>query len=166
MTVEAPVEQHSRPRTPLPLFVIRTLAVAAALGVVGYFGLGMPGMDHGGTADPEAMGAMDHGSVYAALSPVEFQQASAAGAAFVANVDPDAEVLLEGTDADLPNPQLAPAELPADKATPIFIYGKNGAVAREAAGTFISLGYSNVSYLAGGTAAWTLAGLPVAAPRQ
>jgi len=53
------------------------------------------------------------------------------------------------------------AEAVADKAAAVCVYGASGAAGATAAAQLYALGYTAVSYMDGGYAAWTAAGYPV-----
>jgi rhodanese-related sulfurtransferase len=52
-------------------------------------------------------------------------------------------------------------DLPSNKALPVVVLCPTGARAGRAAATLRKLGYANARAMAGGTAAWREAGLPV-----
>lgn len=70
----------------------------------------------------------------------------------------------------IPNSTLVPhtdiraraAELPADKATPIFVYCRSGNRSTAASETLAELGYTNIVNMRGGFPDWARAGYPSA----
>lgn len=136
-------------------FFVVLLAVAAAA-TVGYFGLGMPGMDHGGDAMGD-MGGMEVSDM--AVDVAEFASRVASPATFVVNVHVADEGSIAGTDAAVAYDELtATAELPKDGSTPIALYCKTGRMSAAAATSLMEAGYTNVVYLEGGMDRWTAAG--------
>ena len=132
-------------------------AVAVALvGLVGYFTLGMPGMDHGSKSMP----SMDATHVSEmALSPAQFADRVSTADAFVVNVHTGDETRIPGTDAAMPYDQItSDPRLPADRATAILLYCKTGQMSADAAAALMAAGYTDVMYLRGGMDAWDAAG--------
>lgn len=70
----------------------------------------------------------------------------------------------------IPNSTLIPhtdirsrsGELPADKATPIFVYCRSGSRSTAASETLAELGYTNIVNMRGGFPDWARAGYPTA----
>lgn len=155
MTFEASLDTPEKERASLPLFVGRALVIAGVIGVVGYFVLGMPGMDH---SAPGAMGAMDHAADVATLTPEEFATALREPSAFLVNVHVPVEGSIEGTDAFMPYDAVNPSLLPDDKDAPVLLYCETGRMSEEAAAAVLAAGYGDVRHLAGGTDAWSDAG--------
>lgn len=133
--------------------------VMVAVLIVGYFALGMPGMDHGG--EGSSMPGMDHESAAEAmgLDPDEFARQMAASKAFVVNVHvPDGEVI-DGTDESIAFDRLVGDDrLPTDPSTPILLYCQTGRMSAVAADELTAEGYTDVAYLEGGTDAWSASG--------
>jgi rhodanese-related sulfurtransferase len=153
----APSEDKTTARSATPLIV--GLA-ALALGVVGYFALGMPGMDHS-VADSEHL-VPSHGG-HRLLDPSGFEGATADPDVFVINVHiPASEARLEGTDLDMPFDQIDAARLPLEKSTPLAVYCRSGAMSARAVEELLALGYDDVSELDGGTDAWAASGRELA----
>lgn len=159
MSNEAPVEPGTDRRAPLPRFIARTLVVAGVLAVVGYFALGMPGMDHGGGS----MASMDDAAVRA-LEPAEFAAAIEEPGAYLVDVHVPTGVRIPGTDARIPYDEISTASLPEDENTTILLYCRTGAMSEDAAMAVLERGYTDVAHLAGGTDAWTRAGRSVDDP--
>ena len=123
------------------------VVIAAAVAL--YFGLGMPGMDHGATTS-----AMDHGSStsLAALDTrVPVQVNLLDPASFSSRMGSDAVLLnvhvpfagdLEGTDLSIPFDRIAErsSSLPADLDTPLFVYCRSGRMSAIAAAELVRLG--------------------------
>ena len=134
-----------------PLVVVGL--VVALVFLVGYFALGMPGMDHGG-AGMDAMGASDM-----AVGVDDFARRMAESDAFVVNVHVPDEGGIAGTDAAIPYDRVAgDARLPDDTATPIVLYCQTGRMSGEAATALMDAGYADVVHLDGGMDAWVAAG--------
>ena len=132
------------------VILVLGLVVAA---VVGYFALGMPGMDHGGAG----MGAMDASDM--AVGVDKFAARLAKAEAFVVNVHVPDEGSIVGTDAAIPYGRvLGDSRLPKGKSTPISLYCKTGRMSAEAATALMGAGYTDVVYLDGGMDAWVAAG--------
>lgn len=80
---------------------------------------------------------------------------------FLVDVHTPEQEHLAQTDAFIPFDEVSERQLefPEDKATPILVYCRSGNMSIEAAEELVSLGYRNVSNLAGGIHAWQGAGL-------
>lgn len=128
------------------------LFIIAALGVVAYFALGMPGMDHG-SGDMAGMSRMQPSDM--AVGPDEFAMGIENTDAFVVNVHVPDEGTIDGTDATIRYDRIAgDSRLPADKKTRILLYCKTGRMSQDAAVELMDDGYTNVVYLEGGMDAW------------
>lgn len=79
---------------------------------------------------------------------------------FVLNVHTPDEGSIPGTDAEIPYDRLSDraAELPADKEVPIAVYCRSGRMSSLAVPILRTLGYADVTELAGGMDAWQEAG--------
>lgn len=138
-------------------------AAVVAFGVVvvvtvGYFVLGMPGMDHSGGT----MTSMDHAASGdpMPLAPQAFADRLRDSSAFVINVHVPAGPSISGTDATIPYDRVVDDEaLPADKDTPILLYCQTGRMSQSAGRTLVAASYTDVSHLDGGMEAWQRAGL-------
>ena len=135
--------------------------VGAAVLVLGYFALGMPGMDHG-SSESATMPGMDHS---AAAMPWNVIDADAFAAALgrpgvrVINVHVPDEGRIAGTDLEIPYTDIAAdARLPANRATPIAVYCQSGRMSTIAAQALTDAGYSDVVELKGGMLAWKASG--------
>lgn len=138
--------------------VIVMLVVGLVI-VVGYFALGMPGMDHGASGGA-GMGAMDASDM--AVGSDDFATRMAEPDAFVVNVHVPDEGGIPGTDAAIPYDEVdGDARLPDDLATPIRLYCKTGRMSAEAATALMDAGYTDVVHLDGGMDAWMAAGRPL-----
>ena len=152
------------------LLVIAGVVAAAAIAL--YFGLGMPGMDHGGAVSSDAMSSMDHGSSptrqgqgsvgrgkVALLDPPSFA-ARTGGKAVLVNVHVPFEGGIEGTQLSIPFDQIAEkaSVLPADLDTPLLVYCRSGRMSAIATAELVRLGYRDVSDLDGGMLAWAKTG--------
>ena len=128
-------------------------------GTVAYFALGMPGMDHGSEG---VMAGMEHAAAgeAMALAPRPFADRLRDADAFVVDVRVAADTRIPGTDAAIAAEDLVGGErLPADRAQPILLYGTSGRAPAAAGRDLVGAGYTDVSYLDGGTDAWQRAGL-------
>lgn len=135
---------------------VLAVLVVGVVAVVGYFALGMPGMDHGG-AEMAGMGSMDTAGI--AVGVDEFAGRMAAPTAFVVNVHVPDSGGIAGTDVAIPYDRVAGDDrLPEDPSTPILLYCKTGRMSEEAATSLMDAGYGDVVYLDGGMDAWTAAG--------
>ena len=136
------------------------VAIAGLALVLGYFALGMPGMDHSGGS----MAGMDHdGSAVVELVGVDrFTELATDPAAVVLNVrSPLGPEEIPGTHAALNYVNvLGWEEFPDDVATPVLLYCNNGRFATYAAQTLQRRGYTSVTILEGGLSAWKGAGRP------
>lgn len=130
----------------------------AVVAVVGYFGAGMPGMDHSGGG----MASMSMPEPVA-LAPEEFARRADDSRAVLVDVhDPPAELSIEGTDLRAVADEVAEAPgLPDDLDVPVLLYCRTGSMSEEAATSLAHAGYRDVAYLDGGTRAWSAAGLPL-----
>jgi rhodanese-related sulfurtransferase len=97
-----------------------------------------------GTAEAVRLINREKGVLIDVSEPAEYAALHAAGARNVPLAS------LEGSKA-----------LPTNKALPLILVCPSGARANRAAGTLRKLGFENVQALAGGTAAWREASLPV-----
>ena len=141
--------------------------VVGAVGVAAvalYFGLGMPGMDHG-----EPMSSIDHtattspptrraedGNKVQVLDPSSFAARTTEKGAVVVNVHVPFEGGITGTDLSIPFDQIASqvSLLPADRDTPLLVYCRSGRMSKIAATELVRLGYRDVADLDGGMLAW------------
>ena len=136
--------------------------VLLAAFVVGYFALGMPGMDHGGS-DAGSMSGMDHRAMTQA-GPTSFETLLSNPAAVLINVHVPYEGEIAGTALFVAFDAIASdAELPLDKATPILLYCKSGNMSSIAAAALTNVGYTNVTELSGGMQAWQASGRAIVA---
>lgn len=121
--------------------------------VVGYFVLGMPGMNHGGSG----MAGMDTADM--AVGVEDFERRMAEPDAFVVNVHVPDEGSIAGTDATISYDRVVGDDrLPDDRSTPILVYCKTGRMSADAATALMDAGYRDVAYLDGGMDAWQAAG--------
>ena len=96
------------------------------------------------------------------LAPVDFRAALAEPGVFVVDVHIPEQQHIAETDAVIPFNDIESNlnRLPADKSTPIAVYCLSGGMSARAAAQLVRLGYERVIDLAGGTIAWSAAGLP------
>ena len=147
-----------------------TLLVAAlamlTAGVILYFALGMPGMDHGSDSSMDGMDMSSDSPTHRLAGPAQFATTLEQPSAVVINVHVPYDGEIAGTDLFMPFDQIEPAALPADRATPLVVYCRSGSMSATAVVTLAALGYTNIVELAGGMSAWEAAGhaLTFAAP--
>lgn len=135
--------------------VIVAIGVVVAA-VVGYFVLGMPGMDHGG-GGMAGMASMSSSEM--AVGVDAFADRLTEADAFVVNVHVPDQGSIAGTDAAIPYDRIVgDSRLPEGKSTPVLLYCKTGRMSAEAATALMDAGYTDVVYLDGGMDAWTAAG--------
>lgn len=143
--------------------VLIAALVGAGLLVIGYFAVGMPGMDHGTSAGgPAGTASMDHTSMPMHLAPRRFAERVADPAVFVVNVHTPYAGEIDGTDAFIPFDEIAgDRRLVADRTAPIALYCESGRMSGIAADALLAAGYTDVADLDGGMQAWGSAGLPI-----
>lgn len=159
VSIDAP-ESHASPGAAVVdgassrWMVVAFGALVAA--VVGWFVLGMPGMDHSTTGDGHASMPVE------GLTASEFATRMADPDVFVVNVHEPYEGEIAGTDALIPYDRIAgDPRLPDDKDTKILLYCRTGRMSESAARALMGEGYTNVAHLAGGMQAWSAAGRDV-----
>lgn len=148
----AVVDEHGRRSWPL------IAAIVLALGAyVVYMALGMPGMDHGAAT-------ADHTAMRRVVPAAEFEALIADRSTWVVNVHVPNEGNIPGTDVRMPFNDLDRTNLPTDPSTPIYLYCQTGSMSQQAAGSLMSMGYTNVVELDGGTEAWEASGRALIEP--
>ncbi len=138
-----------------------TGVIALVAIVVGYFALGMPGMDHDTTSSAvHDMSVINPtGSTFSELSADQFSIALADETAFVINVHVPYEGEIEDTNALIAFDEIAESsDLPSDLDQPILLYCQTGRMSGIAATTLLGMGYTNVGHLVGGMRAWLQSG--------
>lgn len=142
------------------LIVVALLVPVVA--VIGYFALGMPGMDHGDpTATSASMAGMAH--EVRAIDSDTFARRAASPGTLVINVHVPEEGRIDGTDLDIPYDRIVgDPRLPTDRSTPILLYCKTGRMSAVAAEALMRAGYTDVAHLEGGMDAWQADGRPLA----
>jgi rhodanese-related sulfurtransferase len=100
---------------------------------------------------------------YRDLSPAELSARLSQKDFFFVNVHVPYDGEIAGTDAFIPYDQTEQrlGEYPADRNAPLVIYCRSGYMSAIAARELARLGYSEVYNLAGGMAAWKVAGYPL-----
>jgi rhodanese-related sulfurtransferase len=117
---------------------------------VGWFVVGMPGMDHSSDA-----GGGHAGMSVESMRPAAFGEESTRSDVTVINVHRPYEGELPGTDTFIAYDQIANAPtLPRDDAARILLYCRSGTMSELAARTLMEEGYTNVAHLRGGMDAW------------
>ncbi len=94
------------------------------------------------------------------ISPNELQSLMQQQDIFLVDVHTPQQRHIKGTDAFIPYDQVEKYtdRLPQDKATPIYIYCEGGPMGNSAAKSLHQLGYTHLTNLEGGAAAWRAAG--------
>ena len=145
------------------------LVGAVSVAVVAlYFGLGMPGMDHGdsrssmnqpASTSPPSQVANAHSKVQV-LDPASFAERTKTTTAVLVNVHVPFEGDIAGTDLSIPFDKIASqvSVLPTDRDTPLLVYCRSGRMSKIAATELVRLGYRDVSDLEGGMLAWGKSG--------
>ena len=138
--------------------------VLLAAVVVGYFALGMPGMDHG-ESDATSMSGMDHRSMIPVQAgPGSFERLSSNPGAMLINVHVPYAGEIAGTTQFIAFETIASdPRLPLDRATPILLYCETGNMSSIAATALSNAGYTNITELAGGMQAWRASGRTIVA---
>lgn len=135
--------------------------VAMVLAIVGYFALGMPGMDHGGESSMNGMDMDVEGVRVRLFGPDEFDRALTAPSSTLMNVHVPYEGQIAGTDLFVPYDELDATQLPQDKAATLLIYCMSGNMSAEAAQTLSAMGFTDIVELDGGMRAWSASGRPL-----
>lgn len=141
-------------------FVVAFVAIVAA--VIGYFALGMPGMDHGSGSSMDGMDMTSETRTHQLVDASAFDAALKRPDAVVINVQVPYDGELEGTDLFMPFDAIDPASLPTDQTTPLLVYCRSGSLSAEAVVTLAGLGYTDIIELHGGLNAWRAGGRAVA----
>ena len=138
------------------------------LGVVGYFALGMPGMDMSSTKTrPHRMSAMRRNAAPFRMLEVDaFAREMRRPGSFVVNVHTPDEGGFAGTAAFIAFDHITgDARLPANKRSRILLYCRTGRMSAIAAASLAVNGYTNVADLNGGMVARKAAGRSIVARR-
>jgi phage shock protein E len=146
--------------------MVRSAVAAGVVGVVAYFALGMPGMDHGSAGTEHDMSSMssgaDGGGELVELDPSAFADAMNEPLGVVINVHVPYAGEIPGTDALAAYDEIENSSaLPSGASNPILLYCLTGDMSRQAARTLADMGYTNVRWLTGGMTAWQAAGRPI-----
>ena len=98
---------------------------------------------------------------YKNLQPEEFNSLVVQDSVYVVDTHIPEQQHIMGTDAVIPYNEIENNldKLPNDKSAPIALYCRSGRMGEEAAQRLVSLGYTNVYNLVGGTIAWKEKGL-------
>lgn len=158
-TFDDATHEQTAGRSPTPLIIAM---VILAVAVVVYFATGMPGMDHSssnGTHDMSDMSDMSMPSTHRLLDPAGFAVAIVDPNTITINVHvPAADIQLDGTELTMPFDNLDMAALPSNRDAPLAVYCRSGSMSAIAVKRLLTLGYTNVFELDGGTEAWAAAG--------
>ena len=94
------------------------------------------------------------------ISPSELNSLIQQQDIFLVDVHTPQQRHIKGTDAFIPYDQVEKYtdRLPQDKATPIYVYCEGGGMGNAAAKSLHQMGYTNLTNLEGGAAAWRAAG--------
>lgn len=116
-----------------------------------------------GSAPPDPSDEMTvfaPGGTYTSVGPRRLATMLTTKDFVLVNVHIPYEGEIDGTDAFIPFDDIGGrlAELPAVKASRIFVYCRSGTMSTAAARTLVGLGYTNVWELDGGMIAWEAAG--------
>ena len=164
---EIPASSRRSGTAAVLIFGVAVLVIAA------YFGLGMPGMNHGatvarpqGSAMRDMPGMTSTNSRSTLLAPDAFAARIRAGA-FVVNVHVPYAGEIEGTNAFIPFDHIVgDASLPTNKATDIVLYCRSGRMSGIASSALSTAGYTRVEELDGGLDTWKAAGRPLLVRNQ
>ena len=162
MSTNAPTPETPTGGTSGRLVVACGALLAAA--IVGYFALGMPGMDHG-ESGAVSMSGMDHrAAITAQAGPASFEKLLSNPAVMLINVHVPYAGEIAGTAQFIAFETIASdPRLPLDKATPILLYCETGNMSSIAATALTNAGYTNITELAGGMQAWQASGRTIVA---
>lgn len=140
-------------------FTVMALGLVVLV-IVGYFALGMPGMDHSGSMD--SMPGMDRGGIavgWTRQSVEQFADTIARGDTVVINVHVPDEGTIAGTNLVIPFATIVgDASMPTDRTARVALYCRTGRMSTIAAQSLLDAGYRNVVELDGGMDAWRAAG--------
>lgn len=90
------------------------------------------------------------------ITPTELNQLMQQQDIFLVDVHTPEQKHIKGTDVFIPYNEIEKHldQLPADKNAPIYVYCEGGPMGNAAARSLHELGYSNLTNLKGGAAAW------------
>ncbi len=139
------------------------VTAAVVMSAVALAGCGASASQQSGVRTAPTTGASTSSSTASpakTVPPAAFASVVASSRTFVLNVHTPDAGSIQGTDAEVPFDQLRQraSELPADRSTPIAVYCRSGRMSAEAVPVLQSLGYTDVTELAGGMNAWTADG--------
>jgi rhodanese-related sulfurtransferase len=146
--------------------VVGALLSLVAL-TVGYFALGMPGMDHSTESSMDGMsmdGAATNGTIATdvptvqRVDPARFEEIVADADTILIAVHVPGGDEIEGTDLFMAFDDIDLGLLPADRGTPLAVYDRSGNVSVIALEKLASHGYTALIELEGGTNAWIASG--------
>jgi rhodanese-related sulfurtransferase len=137
--------------------IVATVATFA-LGVILYFALGMPGMNHGSNSSMAGMDMSSDSPTHRIVDPATFAAALAQPGAVVINVHVPYDGEIEGTHLFMPFDEIDAAALPEGRGTPLVVYCRSGSMSSTAVVTLAALGYTNIVELDGGMNAWQASG--------
>lgn len=153
--------RNGRSATAVPAAVVMSAVALAGCGASQQPGVRTaPSTGPSSTASTASSTASGTASPAKTVPPAAFASVVAAQRTFVLNVHTPDAGSIQGTDAEVPFDQLRQraSELPADRSTPIAVYCRSGRMSAEAVPVLRSLGFTDVTELAGGMNAWTADG--------
>lgn len=152
-----PASTASEPSTEVNGRLVVVGGILVALIMVGYFALGMPGMNHG---DSQVMPGMNHVNTnFMRVDSATFEKLLARPGTVGVNVHEPYTREIPGTARFIPLDKIArDPDLPDDKSISILVYCETGAMSAVAAAALADLGYTNVTELTGGMQAWQASG--------
>lgn len=134
---------------------------------IGYFALGMPGMDHGTESSMDGMsmdGEATNGTIATdvptvqRVDPARFEEIVADADTVLIAVHVLGGDEIEGTDLVMAFDDIDLGLLPADRGTPLAVYDRSGNLSAIALEGLASQGYTALIELEGGSNAWVASG--------
>ena len=140
--------------------------IGLVIAMIGYFALGMPGMDHSAGSSMDGMSMNDTPGESAAMNPATsrlvdsagFERVASAVDSFVVNVHVPYDGEVDGTDLFMAFDDIDPRLLPNDRSTQLAVYCRSGNMSAIAVESLTRLGYTDIVELDGGMNAWVESG--------
>ncbi len=140
--------------------------VALVVATIGYFALGMPGMDHSAGSSMDGMSMTDtqrestdmNRATSQLVDSARFEGAASAEGTVMINVHIPYDGEIDGTDLFMAFDDIDPELLPTDQGTQLAVYCRSGDMSATAVESLTRLGYTNIVELDGGMNAWTESG--------